>query len=282
MNINPDAQELGKMLAALREQKGMTLAEVAERLKLSVDKVAALEMGDYRQLPDMVFVRGFLRAYGRLIQADEAALNGLLDKAAPVSEKNIFSDYKKSNKERYAYLEEKKSFPGWIIALCAAAVAVGGVFIWQNKSATQKAENDKQAQSSTEQVMKQATELKEKNVTVVPMDENNAASAPAASASAASSASVPVQTGEAPLVVAADELYIKVRYRTKLVVKDKTGAELVNQIVPAASEHRFKGGAPYDVRIGVVHGSVVNFGGQEINWAPYLVGRTTAAFKAGQ
>ncbi|WP_107687673.1 helix-turn-helix domain-containing protein [Neisseria wadsworthii] len=286
MNINPDAQELGKMLIALREQKGMTLAEAAERLKLPVDKVAALEMGDYRQLPDMVFVRGFLRAYGRLVQADEAVLTGLLDKVAPVSEKNIFSGYKKSDKERYAYLEEKKSFPGWIVAVCAAAVAVGGVFIWQSKSATQKAADDMQAQSSTEQVMQRATELKQKNVTVVPMEEGNVAASAASAASApavsaASAASAPSDEQET-LVVAADELYIKVRYRTKLVVKDKTGAELVNQIVPAASEHRFKGNAPYDVRIGVVHGSMVNFGGQEINWAPYLVGRTTAVFKAGQ
>lgn len=271
------------MLATLREQKGMSLTDVADRLKLPTDKVAALEAGNYHLLPDMVFVRGFLRSYGRLVQAEEGPFMLLLDKAAPVSEKNIFSDYKAThNKKNYAYLEEKKSFPGWVIGVFAAAVAVGGVYIWQNKSANQQAEDTIQSQSSAEQALDKATELKQKNVAVVPLEDNRAASAASATpvTAAASAASSP--DAEAPLVVAPDELYIKTRYRTKLLVKDKTGAELINQIVSAGSEHRFKGNAPYDVRIGVAHGSIVNFGGKEINWAPYLIGRTTAAFKAGQ
>lgn len=285
MDINPDAQKVGKMLAGLREQRGLTLAEAAERLKLPADKVAALEAGDYRQLPDSVFVRGFLRTYARLLQADESEFAKLLDKAVPAADTHIFSGYKSSDKERYAYLEEKKGFPGWIIGVFAAAVAVGGVYIWQTKSADQQAADAMQAQSSAEQVLDKATELKEKNISVVPMVEAQA-SAAASSASAASlpavAAAASAASGPAPLAVAADELYIKTRYRTKLAVKDKTGTELVNQIVPAGSEHRFRGNAPYDIRIGVAHGSVVNYGGKEIDWAPYLVGRSTAAFKAGQ
>lgn len=283
MDINPDAQKVGKMLASLREQKGLSLAEVAERLKLSVDKVAALEAGDYRQLPGNVFVRGFLRTYGRLVQADGAEFVQLLDKAVPASDANIFSGYKDSSKERYGYLEEKKSFPGWLIAVFAAAVAVGGVYVWQTKSAKQQATESGQTQSSAEKALDKATELKEKNISVVPMTEEKVASA---AASSAASAPAPMGASAAsaanPLTVAADELYIKPRYRTKLVVKDKVGTELLNQIVAAGSEHRFKGGAPYDVRIGVAHGSLVNFGGNTINWAPHLVGRSTAAFKAGQ
>lgn len=272
------------MLASLREQKKLSQADVAERLKLPAYKVAALESGDYHLLPDMVFVRGFLRAYGRLVQADNEAFSRLLDKAAQVAEKNIFADYKETSKQNYAYLEEKKSFPGWLIAVFAAAVAVGGVYVWQSKSASQQAEGNKMGLSETEKAMDKPAELKQTNVKVVPMaEEKTVSAASSAGTASATAASAVAASGTAVLpVVASDELYIKPRYRTKLVVKDKNGAELVNQIVAAGSEHRFKGNAPYDVRIGVVQGSMVNFGGKEIDWAPSLVGRTTAAFKAGQ
>lgn len=64
----------GATLAAAREAKGLTRAEVAERLKLSPRQIEALEAEDWGALPDPVFVRGFVRNYARLLGLDADAL----------------------------------------------------------------------------------------------------------------------------------------------------------------------------------------------------------------
>jgi cytoskeleton protein RodZ len=64
----------GRALAAAREQRNQTVAEIAQQLKLSATQVEALEAGDHARLPGPVFVRGFVRNYARLVELDGEAL----------------------------------------------------------------------------------------------------------------------------------------------------------------------------------------------------------------
>ena len=57
-------------LTAMREQRGWSQADVAQRLKLRVRQLDALERGDWEALPGRAFVRGTLRAYARLLEVD--------------------------------------------------------------------------------------------------------------------------------------------------------------------------------------------------------------------
>src|SRR5471030_2302433 len=57
----------GARLAAAREQSGMTLVEAAERLRLDVATLQALEAGRFDMLGAAVFVRGHLRHYAELL-----------------------------------------------------------------------------------------------------------------------------------------------------------------------------------------------------------------------
>lgn len=57
----------GQMLARARQAKGLTVAQVAEKLKLTGRQVEALEEEDLARLPAPVFVRGFIRNYARLV-----------------------------------------------------------------------------------------------------------------------------------------------------------------------------------------------------------------------
>ncbi|MFA5082725.1 MAG: RodZ domain-containing protein [Hydrogenophilaceae bacterium] len=61
------AQGYGQILAQAREAKGMTVAQVAEKLKLTSRQIEALETEDESRLPATVFVRGFIRNYARLV-----------------------------------------------------------------------------------------------------------------------------------------------------------------------------------------------------------------------
>src|ERR1700680_5296623 len=57
----------GARLAAARERAGMTLLQAAERLRLDVATLQALEAGRFQTLGAAVFVRGHLRHYAELV-----------------------------------------------------------------------------------------------------------------------------------------------------------------------------------------------------------------------
>jgi cytoskeleton protein RodZ len=81
---NP-ALDVGATLRAARERLGMSVHDVAERIKFAPRQVEALEANDFGHLPEAAFVRGFVRSYARVLQLDEAALIAALPGGAPKS-----------------------------------------------------------------------------------------------------------------------------------------------------------------------------------------------------
>ena len=77
-------------LSQARQAQDLTTADVARRLKLSVWQIEALESGQYQRLPGMIFVRGFIRNYARLLKLDPEELvhaaTRLLPQPAPLPE----------------------------------------------------------------------------------------------------------------------------------------------------------------------------------------------------
>lgn len=63
-------QALGNYLRGAREEQEYSVAEVAERLFLSSNQVLAIEEARYDALPAEVFVKGYLRAYAKLLDLD--------------------------------------------------------------------------------------------------------------------------------------------------------------------------------------------------------------------
>lgn len=63
----------GRQLRTAREAANVSLAFIAQRLRLKEHVLAAIEADDYKATPNPVFVRGYLRAYARLLNvpADE-------------------------------------------------------------------------------------------------------------------------------------------------------------------------------------------------------------------
>lgn len=65
---------VGSMLVNARQRLNLRPEDIAEKLKLGLRQVNALEQGHYEQLPGDLFVRGFVRSYAKLVGADEALL----------------------------------------------------------------------------------------------------------------------------------------------------------------------------------------------------------------
>lgn len=61
---------VGEALRRAREAQGLSLGDVARQLKLSVRQVEALERGEIDGFSSLVFVRGFLRNYAKLVQVE--------------------------------------------------------------------------------------------------------------------------------------------------------------------------------------------------------------------
>ncbi|RFB68835.1 helix-turn-helix domain-containing protein [Herbaspirillum sp. 3R11] len=73
----------GALLAAQRQAKGWSVEHAAGQLKFATRQVIALESDNYAALPGPVIVRGFVRAYAKLLGLDANALVALLPQDGP-------------------------------------------------------------------------------------------------------------------------------------------------------------------------------------------------------
>jgi cytoskeleton protein RodZ len=64
----------GRMLAQLRAERKLTVADVAQRLKYAVRQIEALEAEEFSRLPGTTFVRGMIRGYAKLLEIEPEPL----------------------------------------------------------------------------------------------------------------------------------------------------------------------------------------------------------------
>ena len=106
---------------------------MSERLKLPARQIEALENGDYNSLPEPVFVRGFLRSYGRFLDLDESTLNDALENVVP-SEK-VRKAIQHDGSLNFANETPKRPFPTWIFGIIGVAIIGFGVVQMANQIA---------------------------------------------------------------------------------------------------------------------------------------------------
>lgn len=70
----PENLSAGHTLAAAREARGMSVEDVADRLKFAPRQIESLEADNYAALPGIAIVRGMIRSYARLLELDAAPL----------------------------------------------------------------------------------------------------------------------------------------------------------------------------------------------------------------
>lgn len=70
----------GPILKAAREEQGLSLVEVAEKLHLRGSVVDAMEREDFAQFNSPIFLKGYFRSYCRLMKLHEERMLALLEK----------------------------------------------------------------------------------------------------------------------------------------------------------------------------------------------------------
>ncbi|MGO1767164.1 hypothetical protein CAP48_12550 [Advenella sp. S44] len=71
-------ESLGQTLATLRTARGLTLAEISNRIKFSETQLRALESQNWATLPNGFMLRGMVKKYAQVLETDEQPLLHLL------------------------------------------------------------------------------------------------------------------------------------------------------------------------------------------------------------
>ena len=80
---------LGRHLAKIRIERGLSLADVTRRLRYSERQFKALESDDFAALPGATIVRGMIRGYATFLKIDpEPLLAELQHRLVPVNKPN--------------------------------------------------------------------------------------------------------------------------------------------------------------------------------------------------
>jgi transcriptional regulator with XRE-family HTH domain len=115
---------LGQFLRSAREARGIDLHEAAQQTRISIVYLRALEAEDFSRLPGEVFVKGFLKNYGKFLHLDESQvmkrygeLNVPKSEAAPVVEKEPVAASSEKKAPRSTRIEPFLWGTGIVIAL---------------------------------------------------------------------------------------------------------------------------------------------------------------------
>jgi cytoskeleton protein RodZ len=139
----------GAQLAACRQERGWTVEQVASQLNLAPRQIVAIESDDYPALPGMAIVRGFIRAYAKLLKVDPVPLLAILGGETVLSGENITPRKTLATpfaETRLPVMTERSGlFSKWLFSLLLLLLL--GVAIWAAQRSGQIAEISRSASS---------------------------------------------------------------------------------------------------------------------------------------
>ncbi|WP_336332373.1 RodZ family helix-turn-helix domain-containing protein [Pseudomonas putida] len=119
-------QNPGELLRLAREKRDWSQAEVARKLNLTVSSLNHVETGAFDKLPGHTFARGYIRAYAKLMDLDQAALVEAFDRYTGTHAKG-------SDVHSLGRIEEPVRLSHNIlrgVSLLLLVAVVGGGFVW--------------------------------------------------------------------------------------------------------------------------------------------------------
>lgn len=66
--------QVGRHLKSIRTQQGLSLQQVAKRTHIQPQQLQAIETGSWMQLPEAIYVKGFLKRYAQSLGLDGMAI----------------------------------------------------------------------------------------------------------------------------------------------------------------------------------------------------------------
>lgn len=268
MNAFEGAVGCGEQLRRAREAAGLSVADVAGRLHMPVQVVAALEEEQWERLGAPVFVRGQLRSYARLLGVD---LGGLLQQAriAPVEPPRLVSHTHTPRVRRLAESLGRRA----VYVVITAVLAVPVWYAFQSKF------GDAPPSTASLDVVPDAASLAAaQHAGGTAADETAARPAPGRAPYIASMAPLARQAAEPQAAVASPGLALEFRGDSWVEVSAPDGSIVEKALVRAGEKRGYAAGQVGRMKVG--NASEVDFrqNGGSIDLAPYTSGNNVARF----
>ena len=120
-------ESLGEKLRQAREERGISISEVAEQTRIAAHYLEAIEQDDYRTLPGGIFNKGFVKSFAKYVGVDEQ--DALQDYARLNSSQVVERDDNDSRSYRPEVLTDDSSGPSMLPTI-VFAVLILGLMTW--------------------------------------------------------------------------------------------------------------------------------------------------------
>ena len=254
---------VGALLKAAREEAGLTIADVAGHLKLSLPQLQALESDDFEHLPGPVFVRGFARSYARYLHMDEApllvALQRQLPRPAPAEQ---------TGEPSPSTTYEAKPLPWRLIGsglIVLIVIAMAGWWLWGGSGDSRTGLD----------IGEQDPNVLAPMMTEQPASDASTASMPAAlGASESAATSIPVAEA---VPAGQGSLSVKTNAAVWMSVHDASGTRLMNATLAAGEAKQLTGKPPLKVRVSNINKLTLRYNNQPVDLNTYKRGQRLSA-----
>jgi cytoskeleton protein RodZ len=259
---------VGQELAAVREERGLALSDVAQQLKFSPRQLEALEQENLDALPGATFTRGMVRSYARLLKLDPEPLVQRISGRVEIPDANRLAA-RYHQPVPFSDGARRSTFVYLAMSL-GVLVLVGGVaYEWhQERTASAKKPTAVAKAKPREKPAPVAAAVQpavEKTVKVI--ETPVLAAAPVAPpAPAPKIASAPVSSGPK---TGPNRLVVRTDGEAWIEIKDSADRMLVSSLNPAGSERVVRGRPPYTLVIGNASNVRVTYDDKPIDLAPH-------------
>jgi len=117
---------LGEKLRQAREERGISISEVAEQTRISPHYLDSIENDDYRTLPGGIFNKGFVKSYAKYVGVDEQ--EALQDYSRIISQQEGTADDEPKTYKPEVLTDDRTS--GLTISTFIFAAIILGLMAW--------------------------------------------------------------------------------------------------------------------------------------------------------
>ena len=242
----------GRALAAAREARGMTHADIASQLRLSTRQIKAIEAEDLAALPAGPFVRGYLRNYARLVDLPAEPLLSMLNARLRPAEPLRVEAGTSTAVSPIQRVPGEPTSGRLVIGAAVAALLVFAAFGWW----TLRGDSQKAPAARPDAAPAVAAE---------PAAPAPTTSAEPPAAATAVSPSPPAVVGEPATAVSGTALRLNFRDRSWVEIRQADGTVLLSQNNAPGTTQTIDGVPPYTLVIGNASKVDLEFRGQAVD-----------------
>lgn len=263
---------VGTVLRETRENLGMSVEDVAVQIKLAPRQIEALEADDLSKLPELAFVRGFIRSYAKILRLDGEELLSSFHETKKDSVGQPPPAVGVPYPDTSAVQKQNLIWAGLGILLAVLAV----IFAVKNYTDPVPRSVDQQDAPEVSASKPVSGAGEEPVLAQTQAQKKIKAKSDSVEVKPSKLSSIkPAEAPEAPVIVPLDlppnpgELHVEFDEETWLEVKDRDGYILVSKIYEPGSDDVVNGNMPFSVLIGHASTSRLYFNKQEVDLVPY-------------